>query len=68
MDEIVCRKCGSQDFKEGKVGYGFHAYVTEDVSSTLVKSGKRSKLLTTFCLNCGEVQSFRVEKPLTFKK
>ena len=65
----VCSKCGSNNFKEAKVGFGFHAYVTENIPSTIITGGKsRSKLLTTFCLNCGEVQSFRVEDPHKFKK
>ncbi|PEE44231.1 hypothetical protein [Bacillus pseudomycoides] len=68
MKNTKCTNCGSTNFKEGKVGYGFHAYVCEDVSSTLFKSGNRSKLLTTFCLDCGEVKSFRVEKPTVFKE
>lgn len=67
MNEKKCPKCGSSEFKEGKVGYGYHAYVTEDVFSSIIKGGKRSKLLITFCLNCGEVQSFKVEDPQKFK-
>ncbi|ENQ3106143.1 hypothetical protein ACEOWJ_002145 [Bacillus cereus] len=63
-----CKKCGSTNFKEGKVGYAFHAYVCEDAPSTIFKGDSRSKLLTTFCLDCGEVKSFRVENPSIFKK
>ncbi|MGG2063611.1 MULTISPECIES: hypothetical protein [unclassified Bacillus (in: firmicutes)] len=63
-----CKNCGSTNLKEGKVGFGYHAYVCENISSTIFKSGVRSKLLTTFCLECGEVQSFKVEEPQLFKK
>lgn len=60
--------CGSTTFKEGRVGFAYHAYVCEDDSSRLFSVGKRSKLLTTFCLECGEVKSFRVEKPEIFEE
>lgn len=53
--------------KEG-LDLAYHAYVCEDESSRFFSGGKRSKLLTTFCLECGEVQSFRVEKPEIFKE
>jgi hypothetical protein len=62
-----CQNCGSTNLKEGKVGFGYHAYVCENKASTIVKSGVRSKLLTTFCLECGEVKSFKVEEPHLFK-
>ncbi|MED3025063.1 MULTISPECIES: hypothetical protein [Bacillus cereus group] len=68
MQNSKCDKCGSTNLKEGKVGYGYHAYIYENINSTIFKGGKRSKLLTTFCLDCGEVISFRVEKPSAFKK
>ncbi|OOR30775.1 MULTISPECIES: hypothetical protein [Bacillus cereus group] len=67
MKNKRCDNCGSTKFKEGKVGFAYHAYVCEDMSSSLFKAGDRSKLLTTFCLECGEVKSFRVEKPEIFK-
>ncbi|MGD6891406.1 hypothetical protein [Bacillus mobilis] len=63
-----CENCGSTTFKEGRVGFAYHAYVCEDDSSRLFSVGKRSKLLTTFCLECGEVKSFRVEKPEIFEE
>ncbi|HFK1764375.1 hypothetical protein AT258_20145 [Bacillus wiedmannii] len=60
--------CGSTTFKEERVGSAYHAYVCENDSSRFFSEGKRSKLLTTSCLECGEVKSFRVEKPDTFKE
>ncbi|MBE7129077.1 hypothetical protein [Bacillus mycoides] len=68
MKNKRCENCGSTIFKEGRVGSAYHAYVCEDESSRFFSGGKRSKLLTTFCLECGEVQSFRVEKPEIFKE
>lgn len=61
MKNKRCDNCGSTKFKDGRVGFAYHAYVCEDTSSSLFKGGGRSKLLTTFCLKCGEVKSFRVE-------
>ncbi|SFD70210.1 hypothetical protein SAMN04488168_1785 [Bacillus sp. 491mf] len=63
-----CTDCGSTNLKEGKVGYAAHAYVCEDTPSTIFNGGSRSKLLTTFCLDCGVVQFFKVENPKAFKK
>ncbi|QWH49312.1 hypothetical protein [Bacillus mycoides] len=68
MKNKRCENCGSTTFKEGRIGSAYHAYVCEDKSSRFFSGGKRSKLLTTFCLECGEVQSFRVEKPEIFKE
>ncbi|MGH0587936.1 hypothetical protein ACQVQY_17905 [Bacillus mycoides] len=68
MKNKRCENCDSTTFKEGRVGSAYHAYVCEDESSRFFSGGKRSKLLTTFCLECGEVQSFRVEKPEIFKE
>ncbi|PFL17676.1 hypothetical protein COJ07_21660 [Bacillus cereus] len=68
MKNKRCDNCGSTKFKEGKVGFAYHAYVCEDTSSSLFTVRDRSKLLTTFCLEPGEVKSFRVEKPEIFKE
>ncbi|MED0947316.1 hypothetical protein P4T34_16760 [Bacillus mobilis] len=68
MKNIRCENCGSTTFKEGRVGAAYHAYVCEDEPSRFFSRGKQSKLLTTFCLECGEVKSFRVEKPEIFNE
>ncbi|MGG3672681.1 hypothetical protein ABES96_16105 [Bacillus nitratireducens] len=68
MKNKRCENCGSTTFKEGRVGVASHAYIYENILSTIFKGGKRSKLLTTFCLECGEVKSFRVEKPEIFEE
>ncbi|TXR94549.1 hypothetical protein DN390_24345 [Bacillus sp. SH7-1] len=68
MKNKRCDNCGSTNFKEGRVGSAYHAYVYEDAPNRFFSGGKSSKLLTTFCLECGEVKSFRVEKPDTFKE
>lgn len=68
MKNKRCENCGSTTFKEGRVGSAYHAYVCEDEPSRFFSRRKQSKLLTTFCLECGEVKSFRVEKPDKFKE
>ncbi|CAM4055587.1 hypothetical protein bcgnr5372_18370 [Bacillus luti] len=68
MKNKRCDNCGSTNFKEGRVGNAYHAYVCDDEPSRFFSGGKSSKLLTTFCLECGEVKSFRVEKPEKFKE
>ncbi|MFD3449346.1 hypothetical protein ACFDTO_32740 [Microbacteriaceae bacterium 4G12] len=69
MQKILkCIHCGSEDLKEGRVGGGAHAYVVPDSSTFAFNGGKRSKLLVRFCLDCGEVHSFRVEKPEVFRR
>ncbi|HDT6579291.1 MULTISPECIES: hypothetical protein [Bacillus cereus group] len=68
MKNKKCDNCGSTNFKEGRVGSAYHAYVCEDESNRFFSGGKRSKLLTTFCLECGEVKSFRVENPAAFNE
>ncbi|HDR7518097.1 hypothetical protein AB1I92_01465 [Bacillus mobilis] len=68
MKNKRCENCGSTTFKEGRVGSAYHAYVCEDDSSRFFSGGKRSKLLTTSCLECGEVKSSRVEKTDIFKE
>ncbi|NHM33836.1 hypothetical protein [Neobacillus terrae] len=62
----VCNKCGSHNFKEGKVGRGQPNFVYENNVS--VFTTKFSPLLVTFCLDCGEVQSFRLEHPEAFRE
>lgn len=68
MKNKRCENCGSTTFKEGRVGAAYHAYVCEDEPSRFFSRGKQSKLLTTFCLECGEVKSFKVEKPEIFEE
>ncbi|MGD2276225.1 hypothetical protein [Bacillus wiedmannii] len=68
MKNKRCENCGSTTFKEGRVGAAYHAYVCEDEPSRFFSRGKQSKLLTTFCLECGEVKSFRVEKSEIFEE
>ncbi|MBB5324655.1 putative Zn finger protein [Anoxybacillus tepidamans] len=56
--EKKCRNCGSSSVSEGMVGSG-HANV-KNINKNLSIG---SKLFVTFCINCGEVQSMRVENP-----
>lgn len=53
MKNKKCDNCGSTNFKEGRIGNAYHAYVCEDASSRFLTGDNRSKLLTTFCLDCG---------------
>ncbi|HFJ9439181.1 MULTISPECIES: hypothetical protein [Bacillus] len=68
MKNKRCDNCGSTTFKEGRVGAAYHAYVCADEPSRFFSRGKQSKLLTTFCLERGEVKSFRVENPERFEE
>ncbi|MCX7774396.1 MAG: hypothetical protein N2376_14955 [Clostridia bacterium] len=58
-----CNKCGGTTFKEGMLGSG-HANVKE-IGMNL-QSG--SRVVVTFCLECGEIVSMRVAYPEVFKR
>ncbi|MFD0769051.1 hypothetical protein ACFQZ1_09115 [Bacillus sp. CGMCC 1.60114] len=64
MKAIVCKECGSSNLKEGVLG-SEQAHVYEPNKVSIFK--KNSKLLVRFCLDCGEVISFKVEEPEKFK-
>ncbi|HDR7567587.1 MULTISPECIES: hypothetical protein [Bacillus] len=64
MTVEACKSCGSLNFKEGVLG-SEQAHVYEVNKISIFK--KHSKLITKFCLECGEVASFRVENPGIFK-
>ncbi|MCI0768278.1 hypothetical protein [Bacillus sp. TL12] len=65
MKTIVCKECGSSNFKKGVLG-SEQAHVYEPNNVSIFK--KHSKLLVEFCLDCGEVISFKVEQPEKFKR
>ncbi|MDG5788603.1 hypothetical protein QA612_14045 [Evansella sp. AB-P1] len=57
--ELLCKVCGSNEFSKGKVdGYGS--------IKALDFAGISSPLIYTFCKECGEVMSLKVEKPESF--
>ena len=59
MENKTCEKCGGKEFVEG----------TDYIP---LKPGKMSfqgaNKIYTFCLQCGEVSSIRIENPSIFKK
>jgi predicted nucleic-acid-binding Zn-ribbon protein len=60
MKEIQCNKCGGSEFAEGT---DFVAIRPLDK-----KLSMGSNKIYTFCLNCGEVYSIRIENPAKFRK
>ncbi len=60
MQEHTCPQCGGQEFAEGT---DFMAIKPLDK-----KLSTGSNKIYTFCLECGEVVSIRIEKPEKFRK
>ncbi|HFK1785745.1 MULTISPECIES: hypothetical protein [Bacillus] len=59
MENKICEKCGSDKFIEA----------TDYIPVKLSKgSFKGSNKIYSFCLNCGEVDSIRIENTTIFKK
>lgn len=62
MIEFKCKKCGSNQCKEGKIG-GIAA-----VQSIHSKTGLGgSELIITFCKECGKVSELTVKNPDAIK-
>ncbi len=61
MNEQKCFKCGGVEFAEGT-----DFMPIKPLNKKLSFSG--SNKIFTFCLNCGEVISTRIENPSLFKK
>lgn len=60
MNEMKCVKCEGTDFAEGT---DFMAIRPLDKKFSI-----GSNKIYTFCLNCGEVSSIRIENPEKFRK
>lgn len=60
MKELKCQNCNGVEFTEGT---DFMAVKPLDK-----KLSMGSNKIYTFCLNCGEVHSIRIENPSKFKK
>ncbi|WP_412967621.1 hypothetical protein [Fredinandcohnia sp. 179-A 10B2 NHS] len=59
MKDIKCQRCNGVEFREGT---DFMAIKPLDK-----KFSTGSNKIYTFCLNCGEVVSIRIENPSKFK-
>lgn len=59
MDTKKCPKCGGTEFEEGS------DYIPVRKRKMAIKSSYK---IYTFCLNCGEVYSIRLENTSVFKK
>ncbi|PFY68223.1 hypothetical protein [Bacillus wiedmannii] len=59
MENKICEKCGSDKFTEAT------DYIPVKPSKG---SSKGSNKIYSFCLNCGEVDSIRIENTTIFKK
>ncbi|MEH7444539.1 hypothetical protein V7201_19680 [Bacillus sp. JJ1122] len=60
MKEVKCVKCDGTDFAEGT------DYTAIRPLDKKISTG--SNKIYTFCLNCGEVSSIRIENPAKFRK
>lgn len=57
----VCSVCGGENFTEGTLG---NSYSNVTPADRLFSRG--SSLILTFCKDCGEVSSMKVENPSKF--
>ncbi|MGP4071045.1 hypothetical protein ACTWQB_00650 [Piscibacillus sp. B03] len=57
----VCKKCGNDEFYQGRLGNGTTAV------TPLNKVMGSSFMTLTFCSQCGEVSSMKVDKPEKFR-
>ncbi|WP_377887550.1 hypothetical protein [Alkalihalobacillus sp. R86527] len=60
MSEKICSKCKGEDFGEGTDFMAIRP-LNKKFSSGSIK-------IYTFCLNCGEVSSIRIENPSKLRK
>ncbi|WP_042224224.1 hypothetical protein [Oceanobacillus manasiensis] len=61
MDPLQCKACGSDHFVQGRMGNGATSVKPID------KLSGGSFIMLTFCSECGEVSSIKVENPSKFK-
>ncbi|MCY9549039.1 hypothetical protein [Lysinibacillus xylanilyticus] len=62
--KLVCKACGSDSFTTGQVG-GNSSHGNIRPIGSIMAFG--SPFLMTFCKNCGEVASIKVDNPKKFK-
>lgn len=58
MEQKECVKCGSTEFAEGR------DYIKIKSSKMAISGGEK---VYTFCVDCGEVDSIRIEDSILFK-
>ncbi|MGG2054476.1 hypothetical protein ABFY48_08740 [Lysinibacillus pakistanensis] len=63
-EKLVCKTCGKDSFITGQVG-GNSSHANIKPIGSMMAFG--SPFLMTFCKNCGEVVSIKVDKPNKFK-
>ncbi len=61
---LVCKACGGDSFTTGQVG-GNSSHANIRPIGSIMAFG--SPILMTFCKNCGEVASIKVDNPKKFK-
>jgi len=62
--KVVCKSCGHDSFTIGQVGGDFNQGNIRPIDSVFSVG---SPFIVTFCKDCGEVASIKVEKPQYFK-
>lgn len=61
IDSLICKSCGSNNFTKGKItNYDAVLMPVDKIFSN------GSPLIYTFCKECGEVASIKVQKPEKF--
>lgn len=63
-NQLICQACGSDSFTKGEIGRQ-SGHATIRPLGAVFSLG--SPLIYTFCKNCGEVASIKVEHPKKFK-
>lgn len=61
MASETCEVCGNDNFLKGKLGNGF-----TNVTSINKLTGS-SPIIFTFCSECGEISSMKIEHPQKFR-
>ena len=64
-DKLVCKACGNDSFTTGQVGHASNSS-QGNVRPIESKMAFGSSFLMTFCKNCGEVASIKVDNPKKF--
>ncbi|MFJ5566155.1 hypothetical protein [Lysinibacillus xylanilyticus] len=61
---LLCKVCGNDSFATGQIGSATSQGNVRPIGSIIAVG---SPLILTFCKNCGEVASFKVDNPKKFK-
>lgn len=60
MEKLTCKACGSKSFTQGKLSGYANVMPVEKIGF------RGSSLILTFCKDCGEVASMKIDKPHRF--